>query len=57
VFETTDGRDMSFKAFLEENEINWETCTDRMHSMSGQNAGLLTLVRKKAPHIIWTKHK
>jgi hypothetical protein len=44
--------------FLEENELNWENCnglcTDRAQSMSGRDAGLQALVRKKTPRIIWT---
>jgi hypothetical protein len=44
--------------FLEANEIYWENCTgvctDGPQSMSGRSAGHLSLVTKKAPHVIWT---
>jgi hypothetical protein len=42
--------------FLGENEINWENCIglsiDSAQLMSGQNAGVHVLIRKKAHHII-----
>lgn len=45
-------------SFLEENDITWNNCiglcTDGAHSMSGHKAGLQALVKKKAPHAIWT---
>ncbi|XP_077285254.1 zinc finger BED domain-containing protein 5-like [Arctopsyche grandis] len=45
-------------SFFEENDIKWNNfvglCTDGAHSMSGHKAGLQALVKKKAPHAIWT---
>jgi hypothetical protein len=45
-------------SFFEENDITWNNCiglcTDGAHSMSGHKAGLQALVKKKAPHAIWT---
>jgi hypothetical protein len=44
--------------FLEETESNLENCTvfctDGVQFMSEGNAGLVGVVRKKAPHVIWT---
>jgi hypothetical protein len=48
-----------WRHFLEENEINWENstgpCTDGAQSMYERNVELQISVRKKAPHIIWTR--
>lgn len=45
-------------SFMEENNINWENCvgvcTDGGRSMAGCYAGLQALIRKEAPHAIWT---
>jgi hypothetical protein len=44
--------------FLEKNEINWENCNglciEGAKLMSGLNAGLQTLVRRKSPYVMWT---
>jgi len=59
-FKPTEGRDTSLEVFdiinhfLEVNETCTGLCTDGVQSMSGRNAELQALVRKRTTHIIWT---
>lgn len=43
---------------ITENDLDWENCigvcTDGARSMSGRYGGIQALIRKKAPHAMWT---